>query len=1066
MAAIDIDLDLTTDNVLEGSNLYYTQARFDAAFSAKSTTNLSEGINLYYSQARFDAAFSAKSTSDLVEGSNLYYTNARADARIVLQKGAANGIAPLGADSKIPNAYLPALAITDTFVVNSQAAMLALGSSGAETGDVAVRSDVNETYILQGTNPAVLSNWVKLLTPTDSVLSVNGMTGAVALTTTNIAEGTNLYYTDARARAAITGTPNRITVTSGVVDIASTYIGQTSITTLGTVTTGTLGGGIKVLLGSDATGDIYYNGGSGNLTRLAAGASGTFLMYNGVGAAPIVSTLVLPNSSVNKQVLYTTATNTIGSSSNFNFDTATGQLLIGTATAFGTAKGIGILGDVNTSTFIRADVTGTTGQATLFCQNQTNSTVIQFDVFGSAFPGTIGGISRANMASLRLSPASGGVAIITAEGAFPLVLATNSTERMRISATGNIYLGAGTNPTASLHIRAGSATASTAPIKFTAGTNLTAAEAGALEWDGTNLFVTQTTGPTRKTIAYTSDLTGFITSVSGTINRITSTGGTAPVIDISASYIGQASITTLGTITTGTWTGTTIAVANGGTGQTTYTNGQLLIGNTTDNALTKATLTAPAAGISITNGTGTITFALTNDLSALEGLSSTGIAVRSATDTWVQRTISGTANEITVTNGDGVSANPVISLPTSLTFTGKTVTGGTFTTPTININDDVFSIRDNGDITKILQFQLSGITTSTTRILTIPNASGVIALTSDLTGFVTSVSGTTNRITSTGGTAPVIDISATFEALLGKIANPLSQFASTTSAQLLGVMSDETGAGALVFGTSPTFTTSIGVGIAATTTDGINGSFTYSAASATLRNGLNLVVDHTASSLAASICGATITVNNSASGSATPTIKGIDLIVNGNSGTNIGSGLFTGLNIAMNTTAAQTGTIVNISGINFQSPTFAGTKPTSNFAFNANNQGVAGITTSIVLRIAAQSGSTNNYAIASAAGNFHGFGKLTGITETVDISGTFKVSGNISFFGVAMASQQASGANLTNNVTVGGSNDVIADFASLAVYATDAATIRNNIYQLARKLKQVNDALRLYGLLT
>lgn len=52
----------------------------------------------------------------------------------------------------------------------------------------------------------------------------------------------------------------------------------------------------------------------------------------------------------------------------------------------------------------------------------------------------------------------------------------------------------------------------------------------------------------------------------GTTNRITITGS---AIDISATYVGQTSLTTLGTVTTGTWNGTTIAVANGGTGQTT-----------------------------------------------------------------------------------------------------------------------------------------------------------------------------------------------------------------------------------------------------------------------------------------------------------------------------------------------------------------------------------------------------------------------------------------------------------------------------------------------------------------
>lgn len=89
----------------------------------------------------------------------------------------------------------------------------------------------------------------------------------------------------------------------------------------------------------------------------------------------------------------------------------------------------------------------------------------------------------------------------------------------------------------------------------------------------------------------------------------------------------------------------------------------------------------------------------------------------------------------------------------------------------------------------------------------------------NLFGAITSVSGTVNRITSTGGAAPVIDVSATFEALLGKVANPLSQFASTTSAQLAGVLSNETGTGVAVFSASPTFT---GVPVAPTASLGTN----------------------------------------------------------------------------------------------------------------------------------------------------------------------------------------------------------------------------------------------------
>lgn len=55
---------------------------------------------------------------------------------------------------------------------------------------------------------------------------------------------------------------------------------------------------------------------------------------------------------------------------------------------------------------------------------------------------------------------------------------------------------------------------------------------------------------------------GTVTSVSGTANRITSTGGVAPIIDIAATYIGQSSITTLGTLVALSVTG--LSTLNGG----------------------------------------------------------------------------------------------------------------------------------------------------------------------------------------------------------------------------------------------------------------------------------------------------------------------------------------------------------------------------------------------------------------------------------------------------------------------------------------------------------------------
>lgn len=91
------------------------------------------------------------------------------------------------------------------------------------------------------------------------------------------------------------------------------------------------------------------------------------------------------------------------------------------------------------------------------------------------------------------------------------------------------------------------------------------------------------------------------TTYSGTANRITVSG---TVIDIAATYVGQTSITTLGTITSGTWTGTPIAVANGGTGATSASSARTNLG-----AVGKysATLGALIAGteLTITHNLGT-----------------------------------------------------------------------------------------------------------------------------------------------------------------------------------------------------------------------------------------------------------------------------------------------------------------------------------------------------------------------------------------------------------------------------------------------------------------------------
>ena len=127
-------------------------------------------------------------------------------------------------------------------------------------------------------------------------------------------------------------------------------------------------------------------------------------------------------------------------------------------------------------------------------------------------------------------------------------------------------------------------------------------------------------------------------------------------------------------------------------------------------------------------------------LDALSSFNTNGIMVQTDTSEFIGRTITGTASQVTVTNGDGVSGNPTISLPASgvsaATYGSATqvpvlavnaqgvvtsVTNTAITTPS-TFSDSTFRIQDNDDATKQLAFEVSGIATATTRTITMPNA--------------------------------------------------------------------------------------------------------------------------------------------------------------------------------------------------------------------------------------------------------------------------------------------------------------------------------------------------------
>ena len=172
----------TTDDLAEGSNLYYTDARVDARITASNP----------YDSSDFDTDFATKSTTDLSEGTNLYYTDARVRTHIQ------------GTDLDMGSNKI--------LFSNVYANIGDLPSASSYHGMFAHVHGTGKAYYAHAGNWIELANQSELPTSTDDVSE--GSTNLyytdarvdsnfAAKTTTDLTEGTNLYYTDARVDARI-----------------------------------------------------------------------------------------------------------------------------------------------------------------------------------------------------------------------------------------------------------------------------------------------------------------------------------------------------------------------------------------------------------------------------------------------------------------------------------------------------------------------------------------------------------------------------------------------------------------------------------------------------------------------------------------------------------------------------------------------------------------------------------------------------------------------------------------------------------------------------------------------
>lgn len=518
------------------------------------------------------------------------------------------------------------------------------------------------------------------------------------------------------------------------------------------------------------------------------------------------------------------------------------------------------------------------------------------------------------------------------------------------------------------------------------------------------------------------------TIYTGTTNRITVTG---TVINIAATYVGQSSITTLGTITTGVWNGTAIANANLANSSLTIGSTNIALGatSTTLAGLTSVTSTAfvgaltgnasTATALAIPRTIGTITGDATSAGSSFDGTANNTNALTLATVnsnvgsfTNANITVDGKGRITAASNGTGGGGTPAGSTG-DIQFN----TAGSFAADTGNLFYDSTNHRLSIGTTTPLAPLYINQPTNGTGTISVTGASGTVTGTSTLFLSDFSVGDTITANTETHTiTAIASNTSMTTDVWTGTFSG-IYTTANTNRYNF-------TGKGTLVIG-NPTISANTGL---------IVGQRTYTNNTSTQGIIANIISNQTTASFSGSFFGvnalAAVGSSNTQNWTGSNGIVGLVFNAQIQSGA---SGTITSMtgNLASITNSSGTATLTNGYGMKVLPATANGGAITNFMGYSAYNLGIATNNTGLYLSSssAVPIAPTGNYGIYDATGynNYFtsnvGIGTVTPlaplyINQPLNGTGTISVtaaSGTVTGTGTLFISDFTIGDTITAN---------------------------------------------------